>query len=181
MKARIQGWLIIGVLAGCAAVDDDSALVPCPRDAVCWGPDGTGLRFEGRPQWDGTCVAADMVLEPGGAITRADAPGIPFAGARWSQASDEFDLCFAHEGCFACEWEADDAGTAESSGGRCTGYPRSCGSVSPGSCSSIRGCRFHNRVRWDGSLDPECTGSADRCDGIHDADSCYQQGCEWAS
>ena len=182
MREWVSAWWAIGTLASCAVIEDD-APVPCPREAACFGTGPAGFGFQGRPQWDGTCVSGEFVLGPGGVVAGVDAPDVPLEGAGWLPAPYGFDLCLAGEGCYACESEGFDPGAAGapgSSGSRCTGSPDSCRSVSPGSCSSIRGCRLHFRVRWNGSLDEECTGSANGCDSIHDAENCNQQGCEWA-
>lgn len=135
---------------------------------------------------DGSCLMGTVVLRPDGTLAPDHDPLASWPGAWWSSSDAAVRVCFDDGSCMQCDpgepsLQAGDGGGDAPAGYSCTGWPTSCSSRRPGSCSSIRGCRLHNRVRWDGSLEPECTGYPDRCGEMPNREYCLRQGCEWGS
>lgn len=118
---------------------------------------------------NGACLMGKIEL-------RAD--GTAGTDLTWTADRQSLKICPASGACVACVDVSTPAKPATSEGS-CTGSPDSCSSNSPGSCSSIRGCRMATRVKYNGTYENTCEGSPDDCDEIYSEDACRRQGCDW--
>jgi hypothetical protein len=185
MSAFRRGlWSVVVVLWGCAEAEgEDPGSVVCTGFWNCNGWSDLPMSVEAEGTTDDGCRFGGLVLRPDGTVAPDDDPLAPYSGLGWSSPAAAVRICVAGGSCLTCDPD-DPAAQAEAGEETpavesCTGWPTSCGSLFPGWCSSVRGCRLHNRVRWDGSLDPECTGTAYRCDEMLDREHCIRQGCDW--
>lgn len=167
--ARMWGWWVVVTCVGCSTAGADdwcSGVYSCPSGASA---------FEVRPQRNGErCLFDGWTLEPDGTAV----PPVGDAAAAWGFSPDgELAIC-AGGSCRACLQLEGEIRPEDGSTGRCTGSPRSCDSVSPGSCSAVDGC-YLDLGSIDDSWDDECAGSPRSCGGYTSQSSCTRQGCDW--
>ena len=176
-------FLLTLVFAGCAAESGDTEATEitgasaaravhddCIGDVECSG--SSASQRARRYRQGETCVVAGLALERGGSV--GDSPS-----ARWTGDSSAVTICVA-EHCLTCT-PVTGAG-ASGAGPRtpsCKGEPSACSSGSPGSCASVYGCRMNSRVRYDGTFEHTCGGTARGCATMGSARDCRSQGCRW--
>ncbi len=86
----------------------------------------------------------------------------------------DFDVCYD---CVRVESVGADSNSTQDS---CTGSASSCTGRPPGSCSTQAGCSLQTHIKYDGSAELVCKGSAKSCSGFSSAGSCEaQNGCSW--
>jgi hypothetical protein len=116
-----------------------------------------------------------FTLAPMGAVYEAGTT--TDTGITWTGNAEHFQLC-GDAACTDCT-VAPLPGSEVESNGNCQGTPRSCSSLSAGSCV-LDGCSFAQHVKWDGSIEYECEGTAKRCNSYSTAAGCAgQSGCSW--
>ncbi len=185
----------VSILAcGCAARGPADAhetaaalLERCSGRFECTADDGEtfGATLE---EEDGVCYSGNLELGADGSVESPDDPGWPAGDVHWTGDAVTFRMCSDASGlCVTCV--DPNGGVAppahapeeEESVGRCVGSPPSCHSQSYGYCAYVDGCYGASHLRWDGSWDNVCEGSARRCDGYSWERACEDQpGCSWS-
>ena len=121
---------------------------------------------------EGGCYAGELLLQQDGSFELPDGES-----GTWSETVDGFRLCLGE--CLTCTRDGGPRAPEPSAGGHCVGSAMSCSSFGAGTCVQD-GCSFVFEVQYDGSLKPDCSGSAKSCQ-YYDVDwECEgQQGCRW--
>ena len=136
-----------------------------------------GLRLTLLKTTDG-CNAAHVAMRRDGSVSYTE--GAPEATGRWRIENEQLVVCSDRDGCARCRMINLPSVGGESAGKSCTGSAWSCQAGVPPNCSQQRGCYAGWHVRYDGSLQAECKGSAQPCSDMSSEQECAKQaGCRW--
>ncbi len=156
---------------GCSSGDDEAAIPSltesCAGDYRCVGGGKTVSTTLARDA--GACMAGQIRLAPEGTAVVQSAKGT------WTGDASAFSVCFG-TACLQCT--STTAPPASGAGKKCLGSPSGCNG-SAGSCSTVRGCSMRQHVRYNGTLEGECEGSAEACGEFYAEEGCRRQGCRW--
>jgi len=177
METHIGIYTVVLVTAftvGCASHDGSSAPAEtdwCNGAYACTLWYGTYDRTLQRDA-DGRCMLSSEGELRDDHTTRFST----FEGT-WSGDLTKFKACFKDAYCETCV--ALTTPDTPSTPGACSGYVGSCTGRGSGTCSLIRGCYPTTHIRYDGSLEMRCDGTATQCSRLHGEASCLAQGCRW--
>src|SRR5262245_3258554 len=178
MAAAAAGCFGGGDGQGASGSETDSLtlLESCSGTYLCQGPSDPEP-FEGYLEPRGSdCAVGDVLLHVDGSIS---APGVDTNGFEWSGDVTSFDICAPDGSCLTCQRPDEPADSPAEPALECSGFPPSCSSLVPGSCSTVDGCYLGFHVRYDGSMEPECKGVSEGCSYMYDEYDCERQGCIW--
>jgi hypothetical protein len=161
-----------------------SACAPDSRDAAtetdfCSGTfdcsDGSGTERVTAARSGEACRVGAYWLDPDGSVRAID---WPLPTYDWVVNDDSVAICGAATACTVCIPAP--VGPVTTTGGTCDGY-RNCGSLSPGSCSTVDGC-YLSLASTTSPDDDYCDGSPTACSSYDDESSCSREpGCSWLS
>jgi hypothetical protein len=164
-------------LVACSSDDDDNAassasalsvVDACSAEVTCNFDDGPK---SARLTKDAAgCHMGGLTLAAGGVVVADDLDGV-----NWKSTTTTVSVCVdgAADVCITCIAGGTTTSSSNPAAGKCTGYPTSCSSLGPGSCSPQDGCSMDLDFRY-------CEGSARSCDEYDSLHSCVRQrGCSW--
>jgi len=190
----IKPILLVGLLAptvvsGCFSQggggEGEPVLVEeCSGNYECtWSGNTVGTSLAWRPQpyhaklqqtVDGCFLDVGLYLQPEG----VGYDWVSYAPVTWSGTVWVFDFVVDGQVEGFCRRPPDES--KPSPGSRCVGSADSCYGRASGDCSTQDGCYQSSHVKYNGTIEYDCSGSAKWCSDYDMQSACESQdGCRW--